>query len=49
MKQLGIILIAIGLALIIFVLINFIQEKNKTLSPIPENEGVKVIFVTPKE
>lgn len=49
MKPLGITLIAIGLALIIFVLINFINEKNKVLSPIPENEGVKVIFVTPKD
>jgi len=40
---------AIGLAIIIFVIINFIKEKNQTLSPIPENEGVKVIFITPKE
>jgi hypothetical protein len=47
MKRLGLVLIAIGLALLIFVIINFIKEKNKMASPIPEEEGVKVIFVTP--
>lgn len=47
MKKIGIVLIAIGLALLVFALINFIKEKNKIASPIPEDEGVKVIFVTP--
>lgn len=47
MRKIGIVLIAIGLALLIFALINFIKEKNKIASPIPEDEGVKVIFVTP--
>ncbi|MGB9609194.1 MAG: hypothetical protein ACPLRN_03245 [Microgenomates group bacterium] len=49
MRVLGLILIAFGLALIIFVGINFIKEKNKVISPLPEDEGVKVIFVTPKK
>lgn len=48
MKKVGLILIGIGLALIFFVFFNFLKEKNKIVSPIPENEGVKVIFVTPK-
>jgi len=47
MKGFGIILIAIGIALLMFVLFNFIKEKNKIASPIPEDKGVKVIFVTP--
>ncbi|GIW64361.1 MAG: hypothetical protein KatS3mg092_0294 [Patescibacteria group bacterium] len=47
MKNLGLILIVIGLALLIFVFINFLKEKNKIASPIPEAEGVKVIFITP--
>jgi len=47
MKGLGIVLIAIGVALLMFVSYNFISEKNKIASPIPEDKGVKVIFVTP--
>lgn len=47
MKRLGIILIAIGIALLMFVSYNFIKEKNKMPSPIPEDKGVKVIFITP--
>lgn len=47
MKTIGIILISIGLALLIFVVYNFIKEGNKLTSPIPEDTGVKVIFVTP--
>jgi glycopeptide antibiotics resistance protein len=49
MKRLGIILIAIGIALLMFVFYNFIKEKNKLASPIPEDTGVKVIFVTPSK
>ncbi len=47
MKNVGLILIAVGLALLVFVGYNFVREKNKIASPIPEEEGVKVIFVTP--
>ncbi|MBI5127302.1 hypothetical protein HZA76_02490 [Candidatus Roizmanbacteria bacterium] len=47
MKKIGVVLIAIGLALLVFVIFNFIKERNKMASPIPEEEGVKVIFVTP--
>lgn len=49
MKKVGVILIAAGLALLIFVLYNFVREKNKMASPIPEEQGVKVIFVTPSK
>lgn len=47
MRILGIILISFGLALLIFVAYNFLKEKNKIASPVPEEKGVKVIFVTP--
>jgi hypothetical protein len=47
MKGFGIVLIAVGIALLMFVSFNFIKEKNKIASPIPEDKGVKVIFVTP--
>lgn len=47
MRKIGIILIGAGIALFIIALINFIKEKNKIISPIPEDEGVKVIFITP--
>jgi hypothetical protein len=46
-KALGLILIAFGLALIVFVIYNFFQEKNKIISPIPEEKGVKVIYISP--
>ncbi len=47
MKYLGLILIAIGLALMLYVGYNFLAEKNRIRSPVPLDEGVKVIFVTP--
>lgn len=49
MKLIGAIFIAIGLALLLFVVFNFIKEKSRTVSPLPEDKGVKVIFVTPTE
>jgi hypothetical protein len=47
MKSIGLVLIAIGVALLMFISFNFIKEKNKIASPIPEDKGVKVIFITP--
>lgn len=47
MKIIGAILIGIGLALLLFILFNFLKEKNRIISPLPESKGVKVIFVTP--
>ena len=46
-KIIGLILIAFGLALIIFVIYNFFMEKNKIISPLPEEKGVKVIYISP--
>ncbi|GEM_PF-815104 len=47
MKRIGLVLIAFGLALLVFVLFNFLKDQSKVASPIPEDQGVKVIFVTP--
>ena len=47
MKNVGIVFIAIGLALLLYVGYYFIKENNKIASPIPDEKGVKVIFVTP--
>ncbi|MBI4225632.1 hypothetical protein HY612_00800 [Candidatus Roizmanbacteria bacterium] len=47
MKIIGAVLISVGLALLFFVIFNLIKESNRGVSPIPEDKGVKVIFVTP--
>ncbi len=47
MKIVGVILLAIGIALLSFVGYSYIKEVSKLRSPIPEDRGVKVIFVTP--
>lgn len=49
MKKLGYILIAFGLALLLFVFYSFLEEKNKIHSPVPEEKGIKVIFVSPSK
>jgi len=49
MKYIGLILIAVGLALLIVVGYNIWAEKNRLKTPVPEEKGVKVIFVTPSE
>lgn len=49
MKIVGTVLIGIGLALLIFVAYNFLQDRDQIASPIPEDKGVKVIFVTPSK
>jgi len=48
-KTVGLVLIAFGLALIIFMVYNFLLEKNKILSPIPEEKGIRVIYISPTE
>ena len=47
MRIVGAILIALGLALMLFLGFMFLTNRNKIVSPIPEDKGVKVIFVTP--
>ncbi len=47
MRAIGVVLIGVGLALLLFTLFGFFYESGKIISPIPENKGVKVIFVSP--
>jgi hypothetical protein len=47
MRIIGLILLSFGVAILIFIIYLFIKENNRIISPIPENQGVKVIFVTP--
>lgn len=47
MKAAGIILIGMGLALLVFTVMSFVQDSNKIISPVPESKGVKVIFTSP--
>lgn len=45
----GIILVGIGVALFLFMLISTLRSENKMLSPVPENQGIRVIYITPEE
>lgn len=47
MKVIGSILIVVGLGLLLFIGYSFVKDSNRTLSPVPVDQGVKVIFVTP--
>lgn len=49
MKTLGIALLLTGAALLLFIGYTFIKEKNRLLTPLPEEKGVKVIIVTPTQ
>lgn len=49
MRTIGLVLILVGIILLLSVGYNFFKEKNKVVSPIPEEKGVRVIFVTPEE
>lgn len=47
MKLVGIGFIVIGATLLLFVAYNFFKEGDSIHSPLPQENGVKVIFVTP--
>ena len=47
MKSVGVVLIGIGIAMLLFVIYTFVSEQNRIVSPIPDEQGVKVIFVSP--
>lgn len=40
-------ILACGFAFLLFVVYAFIKNNNNIISPIPEEKGVKVIFVSP--
>jgi len=47
MKYLGILLTLIGLVLMVVVIFDYFRELNRVKSPIPDDKGIKVIFITP--
>ena len=47
MKIVGTMLIVVGLGLLLFIVYSFFKDSNRTLSPVPVDQGVKVIFVSP--
>ena len=47
MKIVGLVLIGLGIALLLFIGYSLILKNNRLISPVPQDEGVKVIFVTP--
>lgn len=49
MKFVGITVVGIGLAFLAFVLFQYFQKEQTTLSPVPIQEGIKIIYITPKK
>lgn len=49
MKIIGVLFLTAGIALLIFVGYSFLTENEKVHTPVPEEKGVKVIFVTPTQ
>ncbi len=47
MKIVGTVLIVVGLGLLLFIAYSFFKDSSRTLSPVPVDQGVKVIFVSP--
>ena len=47
MRMVGSFLIIVGLGLLLFIGYSFFKDSNRTLSPVPDDQGVKVIFITP--
>ncbi len=49
MKYIGLALVALGVAFLVFSLISFIESQNEFHSPIPLEKGVKIIIITPEK
>lgn len=47
MKRIGAVVIAVGIGMILFVVYSFLTRENTIHSPVPQDKGVKVIFVSP--
>lgn len=43
-KAIGYILVAIGLAMLLFVAYTYFTQRSGLVSPIPDDKGVKVIY-----
>ena len=47
MKKLGFYLIAIGIGILLFVLYTLFIKDQGIISPVPDSQGVKVLYITP--
>lgn len=47
MKFAGFLLIIVGISLLLYLIYRYFFATDTLLSPLPEEKGVKVIFVTP--
>lgn len=45
MKAVGIILVGMGIALLVFTVFSFFNQSKQIISPVPESDSVKVILV----
>lgn len=45
MKAVGIVLVGMGIALLVFTLLSFLNQSREIISPVPESNSVKVILV----
>lgn len=45
MKAVGIVLVGMGIALLVFTVLSFLNQSQQVISPIPESNSVKVILV----
>lgn len=49
MKAVGIILVGVGIALLLFTVLRSLQNTPSYISPVPESAGMRVIFVSPSK
>jgi hypothetical protein len=47
MRRIGYILITVGLALLVFAVYSYFTRNSGIVSPVPEDGGIKVIYLTP--
>lgn len=47
MKKVGFLLIAFGLGFLIFVLYTLYFQNRGIISPVPDSQGVKILYITP--
>ena len=47
MKKIGIVLIAFGLGVLAFVLYVLLFQNRGIISPVPDSQGVKILYITP--
>ncbi|MBI1863491.1 hypothetical protein HYS00_05240 [Candidatus Microgenomates bacterium] len=47
MRIFGLLLVIVGLGVAVFVGYLFMKDRDRLVSPVPQENGVKVIYITP--